>query len=76
MKPTLPLQLHGEIMGLPPAASSVSSPQHSLHLGAPVLDTEAADALLCMLPAAAKVWHVPRSPGVLLLLVLLLNCQR
>jgi hypothetical protein len=49
MNPTLPRQLQGDIRGLPPAASSVSSPQHSRHREAPVLDTDAADALRCML---------------------------
>jgi hypothetical protein len=59
MCPTLPLQWHGEIKGLPPTASSVSSPQHSLHRRSPVLDTDAADVVLCMLPTAVAQATVP-----------------
>jgi hypothetical protein len=49
MYPTLPRQLHGDMRGLPPG-SSVSSHQHSLHLTAPMLDTDALDAVRCMAP--------------------------
>jgi len=52
MKPTLPLQLQGVMSGLPPAASSVSSPQHSRQRGAPELSSDTADVVRSMAAAA------------------------